>query len=407
MNQKAKAILRPLYAYTFIEAFIFWYAIEKLLWSSSGITPEQIIILGVIAQSSQILIEVPSSIIADRWSRRKSLIIASIFMLISIIVVLTAQSMLAFAVMSLTWALYFSFQSGTINAYIYDLLKERGEQSQYRKALSRYATLQLAGLLVSSLAASVLIEFGNYLTPYWVTIIPTAAAIIILWRMRDPVIERTEQSTGTAYNHVYSAIRNISKKRWLAAIFIALALVTAGRFIWYEYYQLFALDREVAVVLFGLMLALIHIGNIFGSELAHRIKSPHRVLVISLTALIVSTIALTFTSGSLVVILFLVVCFFGSQAGTIVLDENLQHETKSELRATTLSLASLVGRVFFGISAGAIIIFNASPAVIAITTLVAFIGMATYLPVRKHLASPASMKGKAIHLPESLEVQPK
>jgi MFS family permease len=165
MNQKARDILRPLFAYTFIEALVFWYAIEKLLWSSSGVTPRQIVILGIIAQTSQVLIEVPSSVIADRWSRRKSLMLASAFMLVAIIIVLSVQSFLSFAIMSLVWAFYYSFQSGTNNAYIYDLLQEQGQQSQYRKALSRYASLQLAGLLISSLGASVLIKVGDFLTP--------------------------------------------------------------------------------------------------------------------------------------------------------------------------------------------------------------------------------------------------
>ena len=68
--------------------------------------------------------------------------------------------------------------------------------------------------------------------------------------------------------------QNISRKKWLGAIFIALAAVTAGRFIWYEYYQLFALKRDVAYTLFGVMLALVHIGNLLGAEFAHRTKSP-------------------------------------------------------------------------------------------------------------------------------------
>lgn len=405
MNQKAKEILRPLFAYTFIEALIFWYAIEKLLWSSSGISPEQIIVLGIIAQSSQTLIEVPSSIVADRWSRRKLLILSSIFMFIAITIVLAVQSFLSFAVMSLAWAFYFAFKSGTDNAYIYDLLKEKGLQSQYRKALSRYNSFQLAGLLISSLGASVLIKYGDFLTPYWATLIPTIIAIILLMRMHDPDIERTEQSTGTAYFHVRSAMRNVSKKKWLGAIFLALAFVIAGRFIWYEYFQLFALQREVLPVLFGVMLALIHIGNIFGSEFAHRIKSANRVLLTALAALVVSTIAMVFVSGSLAVILFLIICFFGSQAGTIVLDENLQHETKSELRATTLSLANLMSRIFFAVAAVVIIVFDASAGAIAAVTLIIFAGMAVYLPVRRRLASAASIEEKAPSLTESPELQ--
>lgn len=387
MTPKAKAILRPLYIWTFIEALIFWYAIEKLLWSSVGITADQIVILGIIAQSAQVFIEVPSSIIADRWSRRKSLMLSSTFMLVAIIIVLSVQSFYWLAVMCLVWAFYFAFQSGTVNAYVYDLLKEQGEQSQYRKAMSRFNTFQLSGLLISSLAASVLIEWGNFFTPYWVTLVPTTIAIILLWRMHDPAFERTDQSTGTALHHVRSALRNISGKKWLSIIFVALAFVTAGRFVWYEYYQLYAIQQQIAPILFGLLLAVVHIGNLLGSEFAHRVKSPHTVLSVSFAALIISTASLAFVSGSAAIIIFLVVCFFGSQACAIILDESLQHETSSELRATTLSLAGLGSRIIFGVSAGAIILLGTTPKMIALAALVTFLFIVMYVPVRKHLVS--------------------
>lgn len=388
MTGKAKKILRPLYFYAFIEALIFWYAIEKLLFDSSGVTAEQIIIIGIVAQSSQILIEVPSSIVADRWSSRKTLIASSGFMLASIVIVLAVQSFYSFLIMGILWAFYFAFQSGTINAYIYDLLKEQNEQAQYRKAISRFSTFQLSALLVSSLAAGLLIKFGDFLTPYWITLVPTAIAIGLLIKMKDPPIERTEDSMGNALSHATNAIKNIAAKRWLRLIFIALAFVTAGRFIWYEYYQLFALQREVAAVLFGLILALIHIGNIAGSEFAHRVKSPNRVLVTAYCAMVLSTLLLAFTSSPAAIIILLVLCFFGSQASSIVLDESLQHETKSELRATTLSIANLLSRVFFGIGAAAIIIWGTSPATISFAALFLFICVVMYAPVRKRLITP-------------------
>jgi len=387
MNKKAKTILRPLFLWTFLEALIFWYAIEKLLWDSMGITAGQIIVLGIIAQSSQILIEVPSSVIADRWSRRKTLMLSTVCMLVSVLIVLMAQTFIAFAVMCLTWAFYYAFQSGTVNAYIYDLLKEQGEQAQYRKALARRSTFQLSALLVSSLLSSVFVEWGNLLTPYWVTLIPSTIALVLLWRMHDPGFERTHQSMGTPLHHVRSAIRNVTAKRWLSIIFLAIAFVIAGRFIWYEYYQLYAIEREVAALLFGLMLALIHIGSIMGAELAHRVKDPNDVLVVAFACTLLSTAGLIVATGSAAIICLLVLCFFGSEACSIVFDESLQHQTDSELRATTLSLVGLASRVIFGILALGLVIFETSPGAIALAALIAFIAALIYIPVRKRLVS--------------------
>jgi MFS family permease len=389
MNQKAKKILRPLYAWAFIEALIFWYAIEKLLWTSSGITPDQVILLGIIAQTGQVLIEVPSSIIADRWSRRKTLIAASVFMLGAISIVLMTQTFMGFVAMSLAWAFYFAFRSGTINAYVYDLLKEHDLQQYYRKAMSRYATYELLGLLVSSLASSALIIFGGLLIPYWATIPPTIIAILILMRMHDPSIERTHESTGTAMHHVRSAVRQITKQRWVTIIFLALALLVAGRFVWYEYYQLYAINRQVPAVLFGAMLALIHIGNLLGAEFAHRVRNPRIVMHTAFGLLLLSSLALAVVTGSIFIIMLLVVSFFGSQAVDIVLDENLQHQISSELRATTLSLTGLISRSFFGLGALVIILFGATPEITVLVATVLFAGSGIYILVRKRLVTAA------------------
>lgn len=204
-------------------------------------------------------------------------------------------------------------------------------------------------------------------------------------RMHEPPMKRTEQSSGTALNHARSAYRNIISKNWLWLIFIALSYITAARFIWFEYSQVFALGHYIAPALFGIILASIHIGCMLGSEFGHRIKSPHRVMLLSFIVIVLSGLGLIFTSSPTVIILLLVISFFGSQSSSIVLDENLQHETQSELRATTLSLAGLVSRVIFGISALVIIGLNATPEAIAIVSLITFLGVLIYIPARKHL----------------------
>lgn len=206
-----------------------------------------------------------------------------------------------------------------------------------------------------------------------------------MWRMEEPKHARTEQSLGTVFNHVRSAAKNILHKRWIVVIFLALAFITAGRFVWYEYYQLYALNQNVAPVLFGVMLALIHIGNILGSEFAHRIKNPNRVMLTAIAILVLTSLGLAFVSTSFMIIALLTICFFGSQAGTIILDENLQHETDSELRATTLSLAGLVSRIIFGIAAVIIILYQVTPQAISIAALATFLCVFIYFPVRKRL----------------------
>lgn len=76
---KPKNFIRLYYLHQFLFDFILIYAVEKIFFSSLGLNFAQIGLLLFLWSAMTLTLEVPTGILADRWSRRKMLILSGIF----------------------------------------------------------------------------------------------------------------------------------------------------------------------------------------------------------------------------------------------------------------------------------------------------------------------------------------
>jgi MFS family permease len=66
------------------------------------------------------LFEVPSGVLADRWSRRGVLILACVAAAVSVTIGGLSQNVATYMVAALFLALFFAMQSGTVESIVYD-----------------------------------------------------------------------------------------------------------------------------------------------------------------------------------------------------------------------------------------------------------------------------------------------
>ena len=81
-----------LYLYEFISTFILFYAVDTLFYLERGITSSKYLFFVVISYIVQLLFEIPSGILADKYSKKKILIISQILFIISTIIYIIAQN---------------------------------------------------------------------------------------------------------------------------------------------------------------------------------------------------------------------------------------------------------------------------------------------------------------------------
>ena len=76
--------LAPLYLATFLGGLALWVPIEKLFMTEIGFTSSSVGIMAAVYAVVVPILEVPSGVLADRWSRRGVLILGTIAVIISV-----------------------------------------------------------------------------------------------------------------------------------------------------------------------------------------------------------------------------------------------------------------------------------------------------------------------------------
>ena len=139
---------------------------------TAGLGPLQLILVGTVLQVSRVVLEVPTGVIADVYSRRLSIVFGYTLMGLGLFVEGLFPSFMPILLAQLIWAIGYTCISGATEAWLSD---EIGEERANRAFLTanRY---DLSGNMLGVLAATVLGSF----TSAAATILVTAAASILL-----------------------------------------------------------------------------------------------------------------------------------------------------------------------------------------------------------------------------------
>ena len=103
-----------------------------------------------IANLAVFVLEIPTGYIGDLFSRKNSLILGTIFWILGYLVWIIGNGFIAMLLGELIFASAIAFISGTLEAYLYDLLKKRGKENVFHK---KYAKMQMLSDLCQTIAA--------------------------------------------------------------------------------------------------------------------------------------------------------------------------------------------------------------------------------------------------------------
>lgn len=108
-------------------------AIVTLFYLHRGVRIDQIFYLSIVWSVGTLLSEVPTGYLADRFGRRRTLLLGVILTLFSTVYTFAAQGFWQFALQFLLMSFGFSCFSGTEEAVLYDGLKELGKEQSMTK----------------------------------------------------------------------------------------------------------------------------------------------------------------------------------------------------------------------------------------------------------------------------------
>jgi predicted MFS family arabinose efflux permease len=294
--------LLPLQLAVALQGFMLWVPVEKLFMNEIGFDAATVGVMAAAYAALVPLVEIPSGILADRWSRRGVLIVASTALMLTSLVGGLSHNVPLYIVSALFLAVYFAMYSGTMEAAVYDtVLEETGGSDGFEARIGRVRFVESATLVVSSLAGGVLAGLTTPRLTYFLTVPFALASIVALLRFDEPRLHKSEESTSLR-SHVAVTYRTITGRRELLPA-VGLTVLTALMLqVIFEFGPLWLVASGTAPGLYGPFWAGLVSTLGLGGLLAGRVRLNRPATVASAIAVLtLASWALTASRNLLVV----------------------------------------------------------------------------------------------------------
>lgn len=242
------------YAFRLLATSYVYMPIFMLFQAARGLTFAESLALGGIFSGVVVLVEVPTGVFADRFGRRRSMLLGALTMVASCAIAARSHSFGELAVAEALAALSIALCSGADSAYLYDFLRQHDRAHEYSRHESTASAFHLLGSAVAFAASGFLAEIDLAL-PYLVTAGIAAAAAIVASVMDD---DRDLARRPPTSHQVFGALGDVLKNPRLAWLVgysaVVFVLVRATVYLYQPYLQ----ARGLGLVAIGLLFASVY-----------------------------------------------------------------------------------------------------------------------------------------------------
>ena len=286
--------LAPLLAASLFGGVALWVPIEKLFLSQIGFTPQTVGIMAAAYAALVPVLEVPSGVLADRWSRRGVLVIGNAGAAASVLVGGLSTNVTTYVCAAMLLGVYFAMQSGTLDAVVYDtVLDETGSSDQFELMIGRIRVAESISLVTGALLGGLLAAATTPRVTYFATLPFLAISTLFLLAFREPRLHQDGDRRSLRQHLALTAgtLRADTRLLPVAGLMLLTALLTQAVF---EFGPLWLVDAGTGPGSFGPAWAALMASLGLGGLLAARIQIER--------ATNVAIIATLLATGSIVLI---------------------------------------------------------------------------------------------------------
>ena len=264
-----------------------------LFFIQNGLSLLQIGLLESIFHGTSLLCEIPSGMLADRFSYKTNLYLARLASIVSSILILFGQGnfwIYALAMMVSAWS--YNFDSGTSNAFLYDSAVEAGQKDRYLQISSFLSGVAEVTRTLGTVVAGFFIH-GALAWTYLIAIGLSFLSIILIYFMKEPMAKREKNEVLTFKMIVQQVRKEWQEKPVLFYWMLTYQLVGTLMCMFYFYYQQKISDLagwQVSLVMLigsGLNLIAVYVASQIGKKWNSNRVFPTLVALTGLALLLV------------------------------------------------------------------------------------------------------------------------
>jgi RNA polymerase sigma factor (sigma-70 family) len=376
--------LLPLYVAAGLQGVGLWVPVEKLFQYQIGFTPATIGIVAAAYAAFTPAVELPSGVLADRWSRRGVLVIASSALTVSALVGGLSTNVATYAISALILGIYFAMYSGTMESIIYDtVLEETGDSGAFQRILGRVRLLESVALVSSSLVGGWLADMVSARSTYFLTVPFVAASIVLYLAFREPKLHKAGE-TVSLRNQVVVTYRTLTTRGAVLPIAMAAVLTSLVMQVMFEFGPLWLVALSAAAFLYGPFWAALVSTLGLGGLLAGKIRLDRwGPLIVVVAVMMLASATLTISHDLAVVTVAQVVLTLLVVVASIYVTGQLHDAVPSSIRSGVASgIGAISWIVFLPVAFVFGLISNSSGVHTAAWLIVAAVGLTGLTLVR-------------------------
>jgi MFS family permease len=334
MNARTLTIFR---LYQLFNGIVFTGPVWAVFLLSRGLSLTQFGLVEAALHVGMLAAQVPTGVLADALGRRRLLLAAGFFTAVAELGYVYAPGFWLICLAGAIHGVAFALRTGADEAYLFDALAHDDAHAQFPRMLGGlWAVFQFAGAI--SFLAGGLIATWSRPAAFWLTAVCSLVASAIAARLPDDARGGARESLSVAR----SGLAALRRSPRLAVLTIAWSIYWAAfTSAWFYAAPLFA-DRGASDAMLGFTLGGgMLVGAAFswlGGHLPDRLSLTVSVGATSLAAAAALVAGPALPGLALPVVVLLVVAG-APELVYVTLSTYLQHNTRSEFRATSMSIA--------------------------------------------------------------------
>jgi MFS family permease len=342
------------FVFRFVWEFVLFFPIWVIfLQEARGFSLTQVTLLDLAFWLTVVLSEIPTGAVADTWGRKPSLILGVICTASAVALFALAPTYPLILLANTLWAFGTTFDSGAALALLYDSLRQVGREAEYTRLRGRLAVVTHVSVATSGVLGGFLGALDLTL-PFLLYAALLLATLGLVWGLYEPpqaVAAGAETSSRylATLTHTARLIRQHVHLRYtlLYSALIPLAVAIVG----VVFLQPHARALGVPIAAMGFLILGLHGVRSLGAAMAHRLaawwgETAWLRLAPGIVCLGMLGLGLVPTLWGLV---FLAVVGLATSAVTPVVEAMILRQAPAEVRATILSVDSLLSRLLWAV----------------------------------------------------------